>query len=52
MESHANSLITNGLIDSTYQRGYDVILCKLNLNMVPLAQNMGFTGVSPAALSA
>ena len=52
MESHANSLITNGLIDSTYQRGYDVILCKLNLNTVPLTQNMGFTGVSPAALSA
>ena len=52
MESYANSLITDGLIDSTYQRGYDVILCKLNLNTVPLTQNMGFTTVSPAALSA
>ena len=46
------SLITNGLIDSTFQRGYDVILYKLNLNTVPITQNMGFTGVSPAALSA
>ena len=52
MESHANSLITDGLIDSTYQRGYDVIICKLNFNTAPLTQNMGFTGVSPAALSA
>ena len=52
MESHANGLITNGLIDSTYQRGYDVILCKLNLNTAPLTQNMGFPGVSPVALSA
>ena len=52
MESHANGLITNGLIVSTYQRGYDVILCKLNLNTVPLTQNMGFPGVSPVALSA
>ena len=52
MESHANSFITNGQIDSTYQRGYDVILCKLELNTVPLTQNLGFTSVSPAALSA
>ena len=52
MESHANSLIINGLMDSTYQRGYDVIICKLNLNTIPLTQTMGFTGVSPAALSA
>ena len=52
MEFHANSLIANGLIDSTYQRGYDVILFKLNLNTAPLTQNMGFIGVSPAASSA
>ena len=52
MEFHANSLIANGLIDSTHQRGYDVILFKLNLNTAPLTQNMGFIGVSPAALSA
>ena len=51
MESSAKSLFTNGLIDSTFQRGYDVILCKLNPNTVPLTQNMGFTGVPPAALS-
>ena len=52
MESHANSLITNGQFDSTHQCGYDVILCKLNLNTVPLTQNLGFTGLSQAALSA
>ena len=52
MGSHANNLITNGLIDPTYRRGYDVILCKLDLNTVPLTQNLGFTSVSPAALSA
>ena len=51
MESHANSLITNGQINSTYQRGYDVILCKLDLNIVPLTQDLGFTGVSKAAFS-
>ena len=42
MESHANGLITNGLIDSTYQRGYDVILCKLNLNTAPLTHKQRF----------
>ena len=52
MESHENGLSANGQIDSTYQRGYDVFLCKLGLNIVPFIQNLGFTGVSPAAPSA
>ena len=46
METHANSLFTNGLIDPTHRRGYEVILCKLDLNTVPLTQNPGFP-VSP-----
>ena len=48
MESQANKLITNGQIDSTFQRVYVVILCKLDLNTVPLTQNLGIAGVSPA----
>ena len=52
MESRANGRITNDQIDSTYQRGYDVILCKLGLNEVPFTQNLGFTGDYPAAPSA
>ena len=52
MEPHANRLITNDQIDSTYQREHDVILCKLDLNPVPLTQDLGFTGVSPGTLCA
>ena len=53
MESYADSLIINGVIDPTYWRGCDaVILCKLDLNTIPLTQKLGFTSISPAALSA